>query len=458
MSTAPTTHVPVEDLAPAAPSHAPGGEHAGRARRRRRAGAVLAGGLALALVGGSTAAVAAPRQPAPAAAIAGASTRTGSGWAPTWSGGAGYGYGSGGTTSTGGGTTFGGSAGTASTRTAATAATSDEAKGVAVIDTVLGYQGAQAAGTGIVLTSDGLVLTNNHVVAGSTQIQVEVPTTGRTYTATVVGTDASSDVAVLELDGASGLATATLDDDGDPAVGDTVTAVGNAGGTGELVAADGSVTALGRTITTAAEGAAASETLDGLIQVDADIVSGDSGGPLLDDEGEVVGMDTAASSGTGDVVGFAIDIDDAMAVVEQVLAGQESDTVSLGYPAFLGVEVAPQDPTSAGSEGAGAGTRYGSGTWSGGAPGLGTSAATGSATRTAGAPVAGVVTGTPAAAAGVAAGDTITAVDGTTIGSADDLTTVLAAHDPGDTVTVTWTDAAGTQQQADVTLVQGPVA
>lgn len=426
MSTGPTTPVPAEDLAPAACAPAtlrgaPAGT-ARRAPRRRRAAAVLAGGLALTLVAGSAAA-ALPREPLAAAAYAG----PGAGRAPAWP--------SSGTTTT--------------TQTDATPATSEEATGVVVIETVLGYQDAEAAGTGIVLTSDGLVLTNDHVVAGSTEIRVAVPATGATYTATVVGTDASSDVAVLELDDASGLATATLDDDGEPAVGDAVTAVGNAGGTGELVAADGTVTALGRTITTAAEGAASSETLEGLIEVDADIVSGDSGGPLLDAEGEVVGIDTAASSGTSDIVGYAIDVDDAMAIVQQVLSGEETATVTLGYPAFLGVEVASPQAASAGLPGgAGYGASYGAG--------LGASAAASSST--AGALVAGVVEGAPAATAGLAAGDTITAVDGAAVTTADDLTATLAEHDPGDTVTVIWTDAAGQAHEADVTLAQGPVA
>jgi S1-C subfamily serine protease len=114
------------------------------------------------------------------------------------------------------------------------------------------------------------------------------------------------------------------------------------------------LTALDQTITTAAEGAASSETLDGLIEVDADIVSGDSGGPLLDAEGEVVGIDTAAPSGATDIMGYAIDVDDAMAIVRQVLPGEETATVSLGCPAFLGVEVASEPTAPAGVQGAAA--------------------------------------------------------------------------------------------------------
>lgn len=180
-------------------------------------------------------------------------------------------------------------------------------------------ENAVAAGTGMVLTSSGLVLTNNHVVEGSDTIRVTIPSTGRTYTATVVGTNASQDVAVLALSNASGLATVIPDDDHDLSTGDTVTGVGNAGGTGNLVAASGSVTALDQHITTTAEQGAAAESLSGLIQTDAAIQSGDSGGPLLDDEGEVVGMDTAASVG-GLSVGYAIPISTALSVAKQIVA------------------------------------------------------------------------------------------------------------------------------------------
>ncbi len=347
-------------------------------------------------------------------------------------------------TTPGGGGAFGPGASTSDTSTLdVTAADADEAAGVVVIETELGYSGSAAAGTGIVLTTDGLVLTNNHVIEGSTEIAVTVPSTGATYAATVVGTDATSDVALLELDDASGLTTVTLDDDGDLAVGDAVTAVGNAGGTGELVAADGTVTGLDETITTSSELGVVGETLDGLIEVDADIVSGDSGGPLLDDEGEVVGIDTAASSGTADIVGYAVTIDDALAVVDVILSGEDTDSVTIGYPAFLGVQVAAtqEAATVPGRGGLGGGDA--------------STATDGAATGT-GALVAGVVDGTPAAAAGITAGSTITALDGTALTSATDLTAALDALDPGDTVTVTWTDASGGSHTADVVLVEGP--
>ncbi len=344
-----------------------------------------------------------------------------------------------------GGSGSGGSGGSAATITDTTAATDTQQAGVVLITTTLGYQSAEAAGTGIVLTSDGLVLTNNHVVEGSTEISVTVAATGETYAATVVGTDSTHDVAVLQLADASGLTTAPLDDDGDVAVGDAVTAVGNAEGGGTLVAADGTVTALDESITTSSSGGSEGEALTGLIEIDADVVSGDSGGPLLDDEGEVIGMTTAASSGSADITGYAIGIEDALDVATDIIAGTDTDTITLGYPAFLGVELATSASTGSLT---GPATGFGG---RGSTDGSGTLATTGGAT------LAGVIDGTPAAQAGLAAGDVVTAVDGTAVASGDELSAALAAKAPGDQVTITWTDAqTGASQTATVTLVEGP--
>lgn len=331
---------------------------------------------------------------------------------------------------------------------ATTAATAGQQKGVVVIDTDLAYEGSEAAGTGIVLTSSGEIVTNNHVVDGSTSITVTVPSTGATYTASVVGTDATDDIAVLQLKGASGLAAATLDDDGGVAVGDGVTAVGNAGGTGSLVAAEGTVTGTNASITTQAEGVVASESLTGLIETNADIEAGDSGGPLFDSEGEVVGIDTAASASRNVSDGYAIPIRTALGIANQIESGEASSTVTIGLPAFFGVEVA-SDAASSGYTGSG-------GSDLGGLDlGYGYE---GGQNATQGAPVGGVIDGTPAASAGLAAGDTITAVDGTAIASPSDLTSALAQHKPGDSVTISWVDSAGAAHSASVTLTSGPAA
>ncbi len=313
--------------------------------------------------------------------------------------------------------------GTGSAPSAATAATAAQKRGVVTINTVLGYdRSSQAAGTGMVLTSDGTVLTNNHVIQGATSIVVTDETTGKEYTADVVGADATNDVAVLKLRDASGLSTVTLDDDGDPSVGDTVTDVGNAEGTGDLVAAEGTVTATDQDIQVQSESGTGTESLQGLIEVAADIVSGDSGGPVVDSEGEVVGMATAASSGSADVTGYAIPIATAKTIAQKILAGEASDTITIGLPAFLGVQVS------------------------------GTAGATG------GVAVAGTVEGSGAAGAGLVAGDTITSIDGTAVTSSDQLTRVVQSHDVGDEVVVHYTDTTGAAKTVTVTLTAGPAA
>ncbi|SDT30691.1 S1C family serine protease [Microlunatus soli] len=339
----------------------------------------------------------------------------------------------------------GGQGGSAGSTVDSQAATTAESRGVALIDTEL-YDGSAAAGTGIVLTADGEILTNYHVVEGSTVIKVTIASTGKTYTAALVGADESSDVAVLQLQNASGLSTATMDDDA-VAVGDDVTAVGNAGGTGTLTAADGDVTALNAQITTAAEGPVQSETLSKMIETDADVVAGDSGGPLLDSEGEVVGIDTAASSGS-EIDGYAIPIDNALAIAEQIQSGDETDQVRIGPAAYLGVQVT--DSTAAQDQ---YGDQYGSG-FDGSLNGTSGPRTT---TGAGGAAVAAVEDGTPAATAGLTSGDLITGVDSTTIGSASDLTEALADQQPGDTVRITWTDGTGAEQSATVTLGESPV-
>jgi S1-C subfamily serine protease len=310
-----------------------------------------------------------------------------------------------------------GSSGSGSTGTStSTAATADQITGIVTIVSELGYENGEAAGSGIVLTSGGRVLTNNHVIDGATSIEVTVESTGRSYTADVVGTNATKDVAVLQLQDASGLTPATLAS-GTPSVGDDVTAVGNANGTGTLSAAEGTVSALDRTITTSSEGATAGETLHGLIEISADVVSGDSGGAVEDADGDVVGVTTAASSGTADVTGYAIPIAQAVSIAKQIVAGDDTAEITIGLPAFLGVSLS-QTATDA--------------------------------------EIAQVLPGTAAAKTDLAAGDTITSVGGTSISSAAGLSKAIATHQPGDRVAIGYTDADGTSRTATVTLLEGP--
>jgi S1-C subfamily serine protease len=421
-----------------------------KSRRRLRAGIITgAAGLAvIATVGVGGAAFAANQS---AASALGSSSASGSStivdnWGALHSRAGGYSSGSGTATSpygSGSGSGFGsgsGSAGSASsTATDAVPATTDQAAGVVTVLTQLGFQNSEAAGTGIVLDSNGLILTNNHVVEGSTRIQVTDETTGQAYTASVVGTDATDDIALLQLQGASGLTTASLDTGMPATTGETVTAVGNAGGTGDLVAASGTVTATNQTITTQSEASVSGETLNGLIQVDADIVAGDSGGPLVDAQGEVVGIDTAASSGSAQVAGFAIPIQIALGIAAEIEQGTETATIEIGYPGFLGVEVA----SNASIESNAAGT-------------IGSNGRV--VQPAAGALIAGVVTGTPAADAGIAAGDTVTSVNGTAVTSAEQLSSVLGSMEPGQSVALAWTTASGTAGSATVTLIDGPAA
>jgi S1-C subfamily serine protease len=297
--------------------------------------------------------------------------------------------------------------------------------GVVDVTTNLAYQNASAAGTGMVLTASGEVLTNNHVIRGATTIRVTDPSTGRSYAATVVGYSVTSDVAVLQLQSASHFHTVAVGNSATVKVGQRVTAVGNAGGVGGMPSsASGSVTGLGRTIV-ASDGGGVSEQLTGLIRINAALQPGDSGGPLLSLSGRVIGMDTAASvafafQSTGD--GYAIPINRALALAKQIVAGRSSATVHIGSTPFLGISVAPA------------------------AAGQGT----------AGALVVAVVPGLPADLAGIAAGDTITALNGQPITSYETLGAALLQYSGGATVTLQWVDQTGATHTADVQTIVGP--
>ncbi|HET7820676.1 MAG TPA: trypsin-like peptidase domain-containing protein [Ornithinibacter sp.] len=301
-------------------------------------------------------------------------------------------------------------------------------QGLVDVNTTIGYDGAQGAGTGIVLSADGLVMTNHHVVAGATAIRVTAVADGKTYDATVLGYDSTHDVAVLRLKGASGLTVAPLGSSSTVKVGDAVVAVGNAGGRGGTPSAvAGTVRALDQQITVQDERDGSPQRLTGLIQLDAAIVPGDSGGAVVDADGKVVGLVTAASAGAGSgdpsaAVGFAVPIDQARSIARQIIDGRSSSTVHIGGTPFLGVQLVP-----------------------------------GSSLGAAGAQVAGVVPGSPAARAGIQQGDEVTALDGDAIASADALHAAVATHEPGDSVKVAWTDAAGTKHRATLKLGSGPV-
>jgi S1-C subfamily serine protease len=292
--------------------------------------------------------------------------------------------------------------------------------GVVVIDTNLAYQDGAAAGTGMVLTSSGRILTNNHVIAGATTIRVLIPHTAHRYSARVVGYDRTADVAVLQLQAASRLTTVRLGDAARLTVGARVTAVGNAGGTGTLTSTSGSVTGLRRSISVQGDDGS-TERLSGLIETDAGLQPGDSGGPLLNSAGRVVGMDTAASTNGGYADtpsndGYAIPIGSAMTIAGQIAAGRSSAAVHIGGTPLLGVQVSDEAN---------------------------------------GVTIVNVVQGGPASNAGLQAGDVVTGVDGTAVSSASGLTRIILAHRTGDRISLAYNDGYGSHS-VTVTLGSGP--
>jgi S1-C subfamily serine protease len=308
-----------------------------------------------------------------------------------------------------------------------------------------------------VLTSKGEVITNNHVINGATSISVTDIGNGKTYSANVVGYDASHDIAVLQLQGASGLTTAKIGDSSQAAVGQSVVAIGNAGGTGGTPSnAAGSITDLNQSITASDDLGGTSEQLAGLIQVNADIQPGDSGGSLVNTSGEVIGIDTAASQGytlqSSGNQGYAIPINDALTIAKNIEAGQGSSTTHVGATAFLGVGLSSSSDqnNSTGSFGGGSFGSFGSG---------GTSNSGGSSANGAnGVSVSTVLSGGPAAQAGLATGDVITSVDGQSVDSPTAISLLLVGHHPGDKIQVSWVDSSGQSHTATVDLGSGPPA
>jgi S1-C subfamily serine protease len=306
--------------------------------------------------------------------------------------------------------------------------------GLVDVISTLGYAHGTAEGTGMVLTSNGEVLTNNHVVTGSTSIKVRDIGNGRTYTASVVGYSDSNDVAVLQLTGASGLTTVSIGNSDAATVGQKVVALGNAGGKdGTPSVASGQVTALGASVTAQDEGSGTVEQLSNMIQTNVNIQPGDSGGPLVNSAGQVIGMDTAASTGGSGGVGttasetttaFSIPINRAISIAQQIEAGHASTTVHIGATAFLGVEL----PTSA--------------------SGFGQSGS--------GVTIEGVVAGTPAASAGLGGGDTILSLGGQQVASGSALQTLMQTYHPGDKVSISFSDPFGQTHTATITMMAGP--
>jgi S1-C subfamily serine protease len=341
--------------------------------------------------------------------------------------------------------------------------------GLVIINTTLQYDSETAAATGMVLYSDGLVLTNNHVIEDSTSITATTAN-GKQYPAKVLGYDVTGDVALIQLQGASNLQTVPVGSSSDVKTGDSVVAMGNAEGRSAIVPAAGQVTALNQTITAGDEGGSiTSETLHDMIQTNADIVSGDSGGPLANSAGLVIGMDTAGDDGGFSVqqqgsTGYAIPIDNALAVARQIIQHQASSTVTIGYPPFMGIFIgqgASSSPEAQAEQQGGGGFGEFGGNGGNGSQGCyttnrGVGAPQDIANVDSGTLILGTVCGGPAAAAGMTAGSVITAVNGQAIGSPDSLTSVVSKYQPGDTIAVTWVSPSGQTSTSSIKLAVGP--
>jgi S1-C subfamily serine protease len=345
--------------------------------------------------------------------------------------------------------------------------------GIVDITSRLQYQGGTAAATGMVISRSGLVLTNNHVINGTTGLTAKVVATGQRYTARFLGYDKTADVAVLQLENASGLKTVPIGDSSKIKLGDGVIALGNAGGTGGTTTVTGSITGLNQTITASDDGGGASERLTDMLRTNSNIVPGDSGGPLASTGGKVIGMDTAAATGSFGVggqqdVGFAIPINRALRIAHQIITGQASASIQLGSGGFLGVLV-PADKASNTAdpkqqlklqiEGENNGTGAG-------VPRAGTACIANDldagvpatvAPVSSGALVLGELCGTPAATAGLNPGDVITSVNGQAVTTPSSLTAIMKNFRPGSKVSVTWVSVStGARVTRSMTLSTAP--
>jgi len=347
--------------------------------------------------------------------------------------------------------------------------------GMVDITSKLKLTGQVFEGTGMILSSSGLVLTNNHVINGATRTSLTATLVegGHTYPAQIVGWDETQDVALLKLVGASGLKTIQVGNSSAVKLGDRVVALGNAGGQGGTpTVTSGTITNLNRTITASDSGSGTSETLHGMLQTSAPIQPGDSGGPLANQAGQVIGMNTAANTqqnGGANSQGYSIPINRALALVRQMAGGHGSGSIHIGQPPFIGIAIASAasgaisnspSPKAQLRQLKQTATHAGGGVNSSGRclPNeLGSPVPGSVASVSSGALVGGVFCGTPAGAAGMVGGDVIVSVNGHTVTSATSLHNVIANYHPGNTVSVTWVEPNGHKHTGSLTLAAGPV-
>jgi len=331
--------------------------------------------------------------------------------------------------------------------------------GVVDVTSNLRYLQETAKGTGFVIdAAAGLILTNNHVIDGATSVTVTPVTSGRSYPARILGYDRADDVALLQVRGIPRLKAVSIGSSARVRVGTPVLAIGNEGGQGgSPTVAPGVISNLDRTIVATDVSSGLNETLHGMMQTSADIRPGDSGGPLAGADGRVIGINTAAGGNTV-YSGYAIPIDQAMPIARQIAAGRQGARVQIGLPAFLGVLL--PDSSSTSPQRQGRRDPHQTGAVSGGGSGCtsdDTAAAPASiAPAGTGALVNGVVCGTPAAQAGLFAGDVITSAGGYAVTSPRSLTAILGRYRPGSQVALAWVAPGGSLHTAVVTLAAGP--
>lgn len=290
-----------------------------------------------------------------------------------------------------------------------------------------GVADSDAAGTGIIVSADGYVLTNHHVVDSATNIEV-VTTDGAVYDdVELVGSDPLNDVAYLKIKGAKDLKPAELGDSSTLRVGQGVVAIGNALGQFQNTVSSGIVSGKGRPIAASSENGSSADSLTDLVQTDAAINPGNSGGPLLNYSGQVIGMNTAVAS-NAEGIGFAIPINATKGTLKSVLKGEG---VRRSYLGVRYVEI-----TAATAREYNLSTKQGAYVI-----GSGSSAA--------------VVSGGPADKAGLKEKDIITKVNGEVVGTAGGVSTLVGEYAPGETIEVTYL-RGGKEYTAKVTLELHP--
>ena len=331
--------------------------------------------------------------------------------------------------------------------------------GIVDVNANLQYLEETAEGTGFVIdAAAGLVLTNNHVIDDATSVTVTPVASGKSYQARVLGYDLSDDVALLQLPDVAGLKAVTIGDSSHLAIGTPVLAIGNeAGQGGSPTVAPGVISRLDRTIDATDQSSGLNEILHGMLQTNADIRPGDSGGPLANAAGQVIGIDTAAGGSTV-YSGYAIPIKVALIIAHQIFAGQASPSIQIGLPAFLGALVPdsssadPREQARQEERQAGVVVSRGSTCTSGDT----TAVPASFAPLRSGALVDGVLCGTAAASAGLAAGDVITSVGGRAVTTPGSLTAIVDRYRPGRRARLAWVSPDGRRHTSLVTLNVGP--